>query len=379
MKDKKKSRKRPANVFLALDFFVWMKLLQRHRFQLGLRRIPLGIAITFVTMAGTLARWLEQAIYGRRVSKTEIKEPPVFIIGHWRSGTTLLHELLGMDSRHVCPTTYECFFSNHFLLTERFLKPLLNCLVPARRVQDNMAMDLDLPQEDEIALGFLGAPSPYMNMAFPNRLREYEDCYDLEQLAPQEVQRWKRIFLSFLKRITYARSGRLIIKSPTHTFRIKVLLSMFPDARFVHIVRDPYRVFQSTMHMWRSVFLAYGLQTPDFAGLEDSVFETFNRMYEKLGETKGLIAPAHFYELRYEELVKDPVDQMRRLYGHLSLGDFEANLLPELNSYLAKTALYKTNQYDMTPELRDKIAGRCKKVIKRYNYPALEERAREQA
>ena len=87
--------------------------------------------------------------------------------------------------------------------------------------------------------------------------------------------------------------------------------------------RNPYVVFLSTVNLWKSLYEKHGLQRPTFAGLEEHVFTTFTRLYEKLEEGRRLLAPADFYELRYEELVADPLEEMRGLYEHLGLGGFE--------------------------------------------------------
>src|SRR6202011_3820426 len=135
-------------------------------------------------------------------------------------------------------------------------------------------------QEDEFALCMLGQPSPYLTIAFPNRPPQDQEYLDLEGLPPKALARWKQTFLRFLQQLTYKNPKRLILKSPPHTCRIKVLLEMFPDARFVHIVRNPYVVFPSTVNLWKSLYQKHGLQVPTFAGLEDHVFDTYTRMYE---------------------------------------------------------------------------------------------------
>src|SRR5437879_854487 len=89
--------------------------------------------------------------------------------------------------------------------------------------------------------------------------------------------------------------------------RIKVLLELFPQARFVHIVRTPYVVMPSTLHTWRTLHRVFGLQQPTFAGLEQQVLHNYLHMFTKLEETRGLVAPGRFYELRYEELGQDPI------------------------------------------------------------------------
>ena len=104
------------------EFFAWMRILIRNRFAVGLPYLHIAVVVTFVSMGHTLLRWLQEAWYGRAIRNTVFREPPIFIVGHWRTGTTLLHELLILDPRHTCPNTYQCLEPNHFLLTEGLVK-----------------------------------------------------------------------------------------------------------------------------------------------------------------------------------------------------------------------------------------------------------------
>ena len=349
------------------NFFAWLRLLERNRFAVHWSCLYIAVVVTFVSVFHTLIRLLQEAWYGQQIRQTAIRHPPIFILGHWRTGTTFLHELLILDERHGYPTTYECMEPNHFLLTEGLITRWLGFLMPSRRPMDNMAAGFDRPQEDEFALCMLGQPSPYLTIAFPNRPPQDQEYLDLEGVPPRALASWKKEFYRFLQQITLKDPRRLVLKSPPHTCRIKVLKEMFPDAVFVHIVRNPYVVFPSTVNLWKSLYRTHGLQPPTFAGLEELVYETFVRMYDRLEETRSLVDPAHFYELRYEDLVRDPIEQMRALYEHLNLGGFE-HLLPRLQQYLASVAGYETNRYQLTPEQRAEITRRWGAVIHRYGY-----------
>ena len=96
-------------------------------------------------------------------------------------------------------------------------------------------------------------------------------------------------------------------KSPPHTGRVKVLLEMFPDAKFVHIVRDPLVIFPSTVHLWKTLYSSQGMQKPTFDGLEEYVLANLTRMYERFETDRELIPAENFCEIRYEDLVADPV------------------------------------------------------------------------
>jgi hypothetical protein len=309
---------------------------------------------------------LQNLVYGRKIARTEITQQPIFIVGHWRSGTTLLHEYLVLDQRHTFAVTYACFVPHHHLLSRPVLAPVLSALLPAQRPMDNMAAGWDRPQEDEFALCNLGLPSPYLTLAMPNtpQCMEY---IDMEGVPPEDLKRWKQKFLWFLKTLSARNPKRIVLKSPPHTGRIRVLLEMFPQARFVHIYRDPWAIFPSTINLWKRLYADQCLQKPRFQGLEDHVFETFNRMYAVFERDRPLIPAKQLAEVSYEQLVADPVGEVRRLYGELDLGGFE-QLQPALEGYVAGQKGYKKNRFEMDPALHAEIGRRWSGYIEKYGY-----------
>ncbi len=349
------------------DFFAWLKLLLRNGCAVHPRQWYIAIIITYVSFHNTLLRIIQDAIYGRAVRATKIKEPPIFLLGHWRTGTTLLHELMICDPRFGYPTTIECMMPNHFLLTEYYFTTWFKFLISSSRPMDNMKAGFDRPQEDEFALSMFGVGSPYKTIAFPNNAPVDQEYLDLEGVPPTGLRSWKRAFKQFLRQITYKTGKRLVLKSPPHTARVKVLKEMFPGAIFIHIVRDPYVVFPSTVNLWRTLYKSHGMQTPNYDGLEELVLTTFTRMYAKLEEGKKLLGPDQFYELRYEDLVKNPEAEMKKIYDHFKLGGYD-DFLPRLREYLASVKGYETNKYQLTDEQKARIADRWGDVIRRYGY-----------
>jgi hypothetical protein len=341
----------------------WARLLARNRFAVHRSRWPLAALVSGTSFGNSVLGLAQTLAYGRRVARTPVPHAPVFILGHWRTGTTMLHELLACDPRHAFPTTYDCFAPHHFLLTRRWLPQLVGRLAPTRRPMDAMAAGLNRPQEDEFALCLLGQPSPYERIAFPNR--PTSDGFDL---PPGAVRRWKRVFYRFVQAVTAANGGRrLVLKSPPHTARIPILLELFPDARFVHLVRDPYAVYPSTLHLWRVLLAAHGLQRPDWDALPEYVLRTFTTLYARLEEARPLVPPGRLHELRYEDLVRDPAGQLVDLYRALELGDFEP-ARPHVEAYLAGVKGHAANRYLLTPEERQTISRRWREVIDRYGY-----------
>jgi hypothetical protein len=350
------------------DLFAWARILYHNRFAVHPPYWMLACIITVLSFFHTFLRIAQEILFGPALRRTPIRRPPLFIIGHWRTGTTLLHEMLILDERHTYPTTYDCFAPHHFLLSGPWMTRWFRFLIPAHRPMDNMAAGFDRPQEDEFAMCMLGVPSPYWSVAFPNRNPQNTEYFDLTGLPSRSLEEWKRAFVGFLRRVHFKKPDRrLILKSPPHTCRIPVLLDLFPDAVFVHIVRDPRVVIPSTVNLWKSLSRSQGFQVSKHDGLEDVVFDTFDHMYARFDATRGLIRADRFYELRYEDLIADPIEEMQKLYSHLGLGGFD-RVRPALEQFWAGQSDYKTNRYAVSEKGRDAIAQRCATVIERYGY-----------
>jgi hypothetical protein len=352
-----------------MDFVTFLKLLVRNRFAISPFRVTMLASVTLSSLLNTFSGVFEWFMYSNSVRRVKLNEPPVFVLGHWRSGTTLLHELLMLDDRHQCPTTYQCLAPHHFLWTSWFIPKLTSFLLPRKRPMDDMAAGFDRPQEDEFALVNLGVPSPYLVWAFPNHGPVYDEYLDLRTLPAAERESWKTTWRDFVHRVALANNRRIVLKSPTHTARVRTILEVFPDAKFIHIVRDPLVVFPSTVRLWKSLSQVQGFQIPrdDNGWMERSVLDNFVRMYECFEQDRELIPPGRLVDIRYEDLVADPVGEMREIYHRLGLGDF-AHVEPELMRYAMKTRDYKTNKYQLPAEVSDRVRGRWAPYFQRYGY-----------
>ena len=356
-----------------MDFFTWTRLLVRNRFAFAPIRTSMVTTVTIASLLNTFAGVFDSLLYSHKVRRTKLRQPPLFVLGHWRSGTTLLHELLMLDARHTCPTTFQCLAPHHFLWTEWFLPPIIKYLLPAQRPMDNMEAGLDRPQEDEFALANLGLPSPYLAWAFPNHGPVADEYLDLRTLPAAERETWKRTWREFVQRLAVRNNRRIVLKSPTHTARVRTILEMFPDAKFIHIVRDPLVLFPSTVRLWKSLSLIQGFQIPrdDAEWVEGFVLDQFVRMYECFEQDRELVPPGNLIDVRYEDLAADNVGQMRSIYEGLNLGDF-ANVEPALLERTMKTRDYRTNKYQLPPDVADRVRGRWAPYFQRYGYDGHE-------
>jgi hypothetical protein len=327
------------HVWSGMPLSAWLRLLKRNRFAVSPSLLPRAAVMTVLALLNSCFAQQQERRYARRIAATELPAPPVFIIGHWRSGTTFLHELLALDARFLWPTTYECLAPGHFLVTQGWARRHLARFLPERRPMDAMRFGLERPQEDEFALFNLGLGSPYETIAFPNRRPAGREYLDPTCLSEAERAAWQAGFLRFLQAVQWraarrdpaAAGRRLLLKSPTHTARLALLRALFPEAAFIHMVRDPYELFASTKRLWTVLFAREGLQKPRLEALEggipdldDYIFATLDRLYRDFPRQAALVPARRFCEVRYEDLAAHPLETLERLYEHLALGDFAA-------------------------------------------------------
>lgn len=351
-----------------MRFSTWMRSLAHNRFIVSLDRLPTALSITGFSVINSGAAAVEQLVYGRRIAQTELTAPPIFILGHWRAGTTFLHELLIRDPAHTYATTYQCFAPHHFVLTDSWVTPWTERILPSRRPMDNMAAGWQRPQEDEFALGNLGVPTPYSSMMFPRQGPMHDEYLDLHSLSSAELETWKHEMLHFFRRITFRDPRRIVVKSPPHTARVRTLLAMFPDAKFVHLVRDPYELYLSTINLWKSLNEVQRLQTIGAQEwVEEYVLSSHETMYAAYEQDRQLLGEDQLYELRFEDLVANPLEKLRDVYAQLDLGDF-SRLESPVEQHLADVKNHRRNQYELSDEKRDLVRQRWSGYFERYGY-----------
>lgn len=335
-----------------------------HPTRLAMAAIVSGIAPINDLLGGT-----QRLIHGRRIDNTELAGPPVFIVGHWRSGTTLLHELMVKDDAWGYPTSFQCFAPHHFLFTEWQFNMFGNWLLPSKRPMDNMAAGWQLPQEDEFALLVMGLPSPYRRMAFPAQEPPDMNYLDWTDISPQQHRVWVDGLHRFLQTVTYKCKRPLVLKSPTHTGRIAVLAEAYPNAKFIHITRDPRSIFPSTCRLWKSLDVSQRFGPHSNEHLEEYVLECHERMYRAFFNGRNAVSPDQIIDIRYEDLVADPVMQMENIYQSLALGDFEQNLRPQLERWAeSQHQSYRTNQHSLSSKHEAQLKERWSEYFERYGY-----------
>jgi len=281
------------------------------------RQQPLGWRVRQAWLAGlgSLNARLSAAIAGQ--GEAVDLQDPVLIVGPWRSGTTVMHELLTAATGCATPLTWQCMNACAFQLG----RPRHKATAIARPM-DGLEIHDDSPQEDEFALLALGADSAYRAFWMPHRLGELG--HTLERAHWVEHREWLLPWETFLRGVIATADAEtatqpLILKSPNHTYRIGSILQRFPRARLVWMARDPGQVFMSNRKMWTAMFEAHGITQPQPGALDAFLLQAIDSAAQILQWCVDTLAPDQLVVVPHEALLSNPAAAVNASIERLAL------------------------------------------------------------
>lgn len=277
--------------------------------------------------------------------------PPLILCGFWRSGTTYLHELLANDTTFSFPNTDACLNPALLLLPKTAQRGRTREL---QRPMDGLPVRADSPQEDEFALMSLGLRSAYRAMLFPSLIATAVHDLDPSAWPDSEQQAWCKGFLNFLCRLTNRDPRRLLLKSPTHTFKIDLLAKLLPNAQFIILLRDPCEVWASNERMWQTMFNLHTVERNPAPPISDFLAQAYRLMADKLGQVATTLPPERFCFTTLEDLTCDPVGTLRSIYEQLSLPAFD-HMRDLVTAYLRRTVPLRRSTYNLSEGRRKEI------------------------
>lgn len=357
-----------SNAFMLAPLDLWIGRLIDARFRVGLKYIPRLMAILVFSTFNTILSLPERLVAPLLVRWRRVPDP-VFIVGVHRSGTTHLHNLLALDPQFCTPRSYQTLNSAGFFFFSWLIAPLLGAFLPWKRPMDSVRFTIFSPQEDEFAIAGTSRFSPHWAMTFPRRAAAYDRYIFVDRLPARQLKAWKRHLMTLLGKLTFWSSKRPLLKNPYNTARAGVLNEMFPKARFIHISRDPVDVYRSNMHLAREGHVVNQLQDPDQS---DSYQTRFLDNYREMEdtyyrETAGLSSD-QVTEIRFDQLERDPIAQVRRIYDELGL-EFTDLFQQRLETYMAGIADYKKNRFNTLPEFEQRqITAKLGHLMHRWGY-----------
>jgi hypothetical protein len=258
----------------------------------------------------------------------------LFILGFWRSGTTLLHELLALGPGMAAPRTWQCMNPSGFRITG----PPRSWAAESRPM-DAMMVSAFSPQEDEFALLARGAPSVYRAWLDPRRWEEVLPALEQDTWLSLRVDKWLADWRTFLGWCFPPGAARLAVKSPNHTFRAQALRRAWPKARFVWALRDPLDTWLSNRKMWRAMTATYGLWQWRDEDLDRFLFKAFAEYARALRWSADALDATTAMYVDFDRLTGATAEVMRALTARLDLGVWDA-WLPVLQPRLDESAGY---------------------------------------
>lgn len=349
------------------NFRTWMRLLIENQFNLSLKRIPQIFFITLLVVFFTPFGWIEALLFNRKVKNIKLEKDPLFILGHWRNGTTFLQELLIRNPNHNCMTVFESIFSNHFLYFEKLMKWLLGLFLPETRPQDDVKFGVDSPHEHEIAIANLCSMSPFLGGYFPLNVEFYGRYALFKGLSQNQINKIK-FYTDYVIKKLYMKKGNklLILKSPFDTAKVDLLIDLYPNAKFVHIYRDPYEVFFSTKRLHERTGKLLRLQK-GYPDLNKFILNSYRDIYEKYYKDKKLVPKHNLVEIKYEDFIADPITFIKQIYDKLNLEGFE-EALPEIEEYLTSEKDYERHKYNISLKDKQMIYSYLHTIIDKMGY-----------
>lgn len=326
--------------------------------------------IRLITALSSPLRLWQDFLYEKKIRAVTFEnQAPTFILGHWRSGTTHLQYLLSLDKRFAYLENFQAFFFRISQFSGPLFKPFVQALMPRKRPQDNIKIDAESPAEEEQPLANLTDCTGMMSFFFPQN-RSYFDKFNIfKGISSEEKKEWQKQFVYLLQNISfYGNNKPLLLKNPHNTGRIKELLELFPEAKFIHIHRNPYDVYRSNIHLYKKTISTQFLQDFSDQEIHERVMYCYEEMMQKYVEEQSLIPKENFFQLSYRELSDRPLETIGSLYQNLKLADF-ADLEDILTKYLATVKDYKANKFhDLEASTVAEINDRWSFAFEEFNY-----------
>ena len=321
-------------------------------------------------------RWIELAMYNHKISQHIITKDPVFILGFYRSGTSYLHQFLIQDDRFGYHSNFQMILPEVMLTTEKILLPLFEFICRSFKIQDSVhrvPLSFRFPGEEDVTMTTSFNPKgAQWGFFFPNKMNEYFQKYVLfENIPASELEAWKQEFVFVLKKISLANHNKqLVLKSPPNTTRIKLLLSLFPDAKFIFIHRNPYEVYASNKRFWKVTQDKFALGGTRSLDVNAMILDTYSETMRRYFLEKDLVPEGRLVEIAYEDLIQKPLESMRKIYKTIRFDDFDF-CENKMKSYIELQKNFASLEHKLPEDERKVVTEKLGPLIRHWNYPLL--------
>lgn len=327
------------------------------------------IAVSVLLSRIPLSGW-DKVRWSETIRHTRLPEQPVFIVGHWRSGTTLLHQLISRDPQFCYVDFGQIVAPNDILgWIQHFYRYVISQVLPSDRGYDRVKLDLDAPQEEEIALAGLNPLSYYRVYYFPRHMaRHFAESVLFDGVEPKELEDFGHAYLRLAKMLTLARGGRrLLFKNPSSTARVALLKQVFPGAKFIYTHRNPYEVFCSSVSRYPRLMAAFAWQDYEHIDFREMVFHKYGELLRAYLAQEKLIPGSDRAETSFEAITANPEAEVRRLYAHLRIGGVE-KAVEAMRPSFENMRGYERNRHEIRRQDVERIGRDWRFSLERWPY-----------
>lgn len=328
-----------------------------------------AIGLNLVTLP---LRVIQKIRFHSKIKNTEIKTDPIFIIGHYRTGTTYLMTLMAYDKTKGYVSNIEGYATLFYLAFPKFTRWIIESSLPDVRPMDNFIMGADEPTEEEYCLGTYTRYGYYTGFIFPRNFDLYTRFLTFEGM-PKHLEKWKKKYYYLVQMLTLGHKGKqLFLKNPTNSYRIPHILKMFPNAKFIHTYRNPYKTYSSTLRFFDEVFAIFTLQTWDKEKMKQDILDNYKLLYEYHEKDLHLIPEDRIVHVKYEEFIKEPAANMERIYKELNIegwDEYKDDIIAYAESQKRE---YKPNVHITDDDVIRRVNEHWDFMREKYGYERLE-------
>jgi hypothetical protein len=322
-------------------------------------------------------RWIELLFFERKVNEHKIRLHPVFILGHYRSGTTFLQRLLMQDSRLGYMSIFQSVLPEILLSFEGVLTRVGDVVVrlfPVKNPFHRIPFTWNFPGEDDVGMtALLSTRGVQWGLLFPDRNDHYMKKYIIfKQSSGDEKEQWKNEYSYLLKKLSLRNKGkRLVLKSTPNTARIKELLELFPDARFIFIHRNPLEVYASTKRLWNIILDKYVLGACVFSEIPQKIMNNYSQVMDRYLQQRQMIPAGRLVEVAYQDLVEEPLITMQKIYEQVSMDGFY-ECKNKMQAFATDQQHYIRLEHSIDPVEKRKVLDCWKKYFEEWKYPMVD-------
>lgn len=307
------------------------------------RRVLHFAGISFLLILSEPLRFMEWVFYSYAIHSTPLKEPPVFIIGHWRSGTSFLQDTLAMDPQFHYLSLYRMITAPYFLISEPWLFPFLNTIIKKLKLPygfQRTTLNLSFSGEMDVALTFMGNHLAY---TWAHLLpKKYQELI-LNSLKESHQTEWLEDYLFLMKKLQRQRpKAKIVVKSPGDTARIKAILRMFPEAKFINLHRDKNQTLHSTFYLWQQIQSNNAFQRVEETKIKKDIVWTMDYVTQKYMADKNMIPSNQLFELSFQDLHDFPTESLQKIYNQFGWGPLPKHVAEELHQ---KQGIHQVKDY----------------------------------